>query len=152
MPSVWCMMHDPPRLRRSIDATCKTSMCHCVSNAAGTQCAAGGPFHVSPVHSRLINVPLAQTGEGIKECELISWHVKVPSVPYCQSHEKLMPALKSQEATISTACRENTISVNMWELGWKPLPVEALKPAAAHISSWWLSTTSPATPTPISAS
>lgn len=25
----------------------------------------------------IVNVLLAQTGEGIKECELIQWHVKV---------------------------------------------------------------------------
>ena len=46
-------------------------------------------FHVSPVQSRLINIPLAQTGEGIKECELISWHVKVPSTPYEHAKEGL---------------------------------------------------------------
>ena len=31
------------------------------------------------MHSKLVQVPLAQTGEGIKECELVSWHVKVTS-------------------------------------------------------------------------
>ena len=27
--------------------------------------------------ARLVTVPLSQTGEGIKECELIEWHIKV---------------------------------------------------------------------------
>ena len=26
--------------------------------------------------ARLVTVPLSQTGEGIKECELIEWHIK----------------------------------------------------------------------------
>ena len=31
----------------------------------------------TPTASSIISVPLAQTGEGIKECELTEWHVEV---------------------------------------------------------------------------
>ena len=34
-------------------------------------------YHASPMHNKVVNVLLAQTGEGIKECELVQWHVKV---------------------------------------------------------------------------
>lgn len=39
------------------------------------------------MHSTLVNVLLAQTGEGIKECELIHWHVKVTSSPNSPSQK-----------------------------------------------------------------
>ena len=38
-------------------------------------------FHISTSHSRLVSILLAQTGEGIKECELVRWTVKVQRSP-----------------------------------------------------------------------
>lgn len=33
----------------------------------------------APLPNKMVQFPLAQTGEGIKECELIQWFVKVPA-------------------------------------------------------------------------
>lgn len=40
--------------------------------------------------ARLVTVPLAQTGEGIKECELIEWHIKV--IPVTSHVAALQPS------------------------------------------------------------
>lgn len=45
----------------------------------GTSCERSEP---ATLPSKLVQFPLAQTGEGIKECELIQWFVKVPALVY----------------------------------------------------------------------
>ena len=43
------------------------------------------PLHTSAINraASIIQFPLAQTGEGIKECELTEWYVKVLSQIHC---------------------------------------------------------------------
>lgn len=83
--------------------------------AAGAQLRSARALRSSAAaaEGRVVSFPLAQTGEGISECELVSWHVKVTRGAAVAADEHAAPpALSSCQRVWQTVSRPHSTPTN----------------------------------------